>query len=85
MVVIHPRLMALLAVAAGATFALAMGYDPQRRSGRLMQHALRGLALLVAWNLAGLPHVGVNPLSAVTAGVLGLPGVGALLAVSLMR
>lgn len=81
MVVIQPRLWLLLMGAAGLTWLLAQRYDPRRRSGRLLGRCVTGLALLLTWNLAGLPHLGINPLSVLAAGALGAPGLALLLAV----
>ena len=64
---------------------LIRAYDPQRWDGRLLNRWVMGLAALLAWNLL-LPglHLGVNPLSALTAGGLGAPGMALLAACRLL-
>lgn len=71
----------LLTVAILAFFALR--YDPNRLHGRLLRRLMTGFALLLCWNLFSGHHLGVNPLSMLTAGCLGAPGLG-LLAVMAM-
>ena len=51
-------------------------YDPQRPGARLLRCSVQGLLMLLVWNLLPLPHLGVNPLSAVMTGLLGAPGLG---------
>lgn len=74
MVVIQPRLIALLALASLAFFLLALRYDPQKPSAKILRRLTAGTALLLCWNLFSPQDVGVNPLSALLTGYLGLPG-----------
>lgn len=78
MVTLPPRLMLLLSAVMAAAYLFSRRYDPYRPAGRLTRHLLAGFALLSLWNALPLPHLGVNPISACVAGVLGLPGVGLL-------
>lgn len=55
---------------------LVLRYDPQKPHARWMRHGVVGLLMLCAWNLLPLPDLGVNPLSAMVTGALGLPGLG---------
>lgn len=54
----------------------ALRYDPQKNHARWLRHGVVGLLMLTAWNLLPLPHLGVNPLSVMVTGALGLPGLG---------
>ena len=54
----------------------SLRYDPQKPHARWLRHGVVGLLMLCVWNLLPLPHLGVNPLSAMVAGALGLPGLG---------
>lgn len=78
MLVVYPRLILVMAGAGCAVLLFALGYDPQRPRGKVLRCCIWGLGLLVAWNALPLPRLGVNPLSALTAGALGLPGLGLL-------
>lgn len=78
MVIIHPRLILLMAALLAALFLLVKRYDPRSPHGRALQCCTLGLALLLAWNALPLPRIGMNLLAAWTAGALGLPGVGLL-------
>lgn len=59
-------------------------YDPQKPHARVLRHGVVGLILLCVWNLLPLPALGVNPLSAVVTGALGLPGLGLMAVMNLM-
>lgn len=59
-------------------------YDPQRAHARWLKCGVTGLLLLLGWNLLPLPDLGVNPLSVMVTGALGLPGVGLMAVVNLM-
>lgn len=74
MVVIYPRLIALLALTSLAFCLLALRYDPQKPSAKLLRRLTAGTAILLSWNLLSPQDVGVNPLSALLTGCLGLPG-----------
>lgn len=54
----------------------ALRYDPQKPHARWMRHGVVGLLMLCVWNLLPLPTLGVNPLSVMVAGSLGIPGLG---------
>lgn len=62
----------------------ALCYDPQKRRARWLQHGVTGLLLLLLWNLLPLPHLGMNPLSVMVTGSLGLPGLGLMAVVNLL-
>ena len=74
----------LFAGAALILYLLCMRYDPKKPHARLLRHGVVGLMLLLGWNLTPLPHIGVNPLSALTAGALGLPGAGLMAVINLL-
>lgn len=54
----------------------ALRYDPQKPHARWLRHGVVGLLMLCMWNLLPLPTLGVNPLSVMVAGSLGIPGLG---------
>ena len=62
----------------------ALRYDPQKPHARWMRHGVVGLLLLCIWNLLPLPTLGVNPLSAMVTGALGLPGLGLVAVMNLL-
>ena len=74
----------LLCLSALLLYLLAMRYDPQKPHARYLRHSVTGLLLLTVWNLLPLPHLGVNPLSVMVTGALGLPGVGLMAVVNLL-
>ncbi|MBE5803424.1 MAG: hypothetical protein E7316_02820 [Clostridiales bacterium] len=78
MVVIYPRLLLLVAGVGAGLCVLALRFDPAKPSAGFLRSCVAGLFSLLAWNALPLPHLGVNPLSAWLAGVLGLPGLGLL-------
>lgn len=78
MVVVYPRLILLMAAAGGGVLLFALGFDPRRFHGKALRCCVLGVGALLVWNALALPHLGVNPLSALTAGALGLPGLGLL-------
>lgn len=55
---------------------LVLRYDPQKPHARYLRHGVVGLLMLCIWNLLPLPTLGVNPLSVMVTGALGLPGLG---------
>lgn len=75
---IHPRLILLWLGLLAVCTLLVFHYDPARPSARVLRAGLWGLALVIGWNALSLPHIGVNPLSVLLAGSLGLPGLAAL-------
>ena len=73
-----------LCTAPACLYLLCMRYDPKKPHARLLRHGVVGLMLLLGWNLLPLPHIGVNPLSVMATGALGLPGLGLMAVVNLM-
>ena len=65
-----------------STFALR--YDPQKPHARYLRHGVVGLLMLCVWNCLPLPQLGVNPLSVMVTGVLGLPGLGLVAVMNLL-
>ena len=84
MITIDPLLLLPLLVPLAFVWYLSRTYDPQHLSGQLVRCWTAGVLALAVWNLLPLPHLGVNSLAAVTAGKLGLPGLGLLAVVSLL-
>lgn len=54
----------------------SLRYDPQKPHARYLRHGVVGLLMLCTWNLLPLPQLGVNPLSVMVTGSLGIPGLG---------
>ena len=54
----------------------ALRYDPQKPHARCLRHGVVGLLMLCTWNSLPLPELGVNPLSVMVTGALGVPGLG---------
>lgn len=63
---------------------LALRYDPQKPHARWLRHGVTGLLMLSVWNLLPLPHLGVNPLSVMVTGALGMPGLGLMAVMNLL-
>ncbi len=63
---------------------LALRYDPQKPHARWLRHGVTGLLMLFVWNLLPLPHLGVNPLSVMVTGALGMPGLGLMAVMNLI-
>lgn len=76
--------LSVLCTTAAALYLLCMRYDPKKPHARVFRHGVVGLMILLGWNMLPLPHIGVNPLSIITAGALGLPGAGLMAVVSLL-
>ena len=74
----------ILCLTALLLYLLAIRYDPQRPHARWLRHGVTGLLLLTAWNLLPLPRLGVNPLSVMVTGALGLPGAGLMAVINLL-
>ena len=62
----------------------ALRYDPQKPHARWMRHGVVGLLLLCIWNLLPLPALGVNPMSVMVTGSLGIPGLGLVAVMNLL-
>ena len=75
---------ALLALSALLLTLLALRYDPQKPHARYLRHGVVGLLMLCVWNCLPLPHLGVNPLSVMVTGALGLPGLGLTAVVNML-
>ena len=70
------QVIALLSLSALALTGLSLRYDPQKPHARYLRHGVVGLLMLCVWNCLPLPRLGVNPLSVMVTGALGLPGLG---------
>ena len=75
---------ALLALSALLLTLFALRYDPQKPHARYLRHGVVGLLMLCIWNCLPLPHPGVNPLSVMVTGALGLPGLGLTAVVNML-
>ena len=75
---------ALLALSALLLTLFALRYDPQKPHARYLRHGVVGLLMLCVWNCLPLPHLGVNPLSVMVTGALGLPGLGLTTVVNML-
>ena len=62
----------------------ALRYDPQKPHARYLRHGVVGFLLLCIWNLLPLPALGVNPLSVMVTGSLGIPGLGLVAVMNLL-
>ena len=56
------------------TLLLCRCYRPCTWGARLLNCWTFGTVLLMAWNLLPLPHVGINPISSLLTGALGISG-----------
>lgn len=65
----------LILVALTLTF-FSLRYDPQKPHARYLRHGVVGVLMLCVWNCLPLPNLGINPLSVMVTGALGLPGLG---------
>ena len=67
-----------------ALLVFSLRFDPQRPHARWLRRGVSGLMLLCLWNLLPLPQLGVNPLSVMVTGSLGLPGLGLMAVANLL-
>ncbi len=74
----------ILCLTALLLLMFALRYDPQRAHARHLRRGVCGLMALILWNLLPLPDLGVNPLSVMVTGALGLPGMGLMAVVKLL-
>lgn len=74
----------MLCLTALALLFFSLRYDPQKPHARWLRHSVTGLLMLTAWNLLPLPQLGVNPLSIMVTGSLGLPGLGLMAVANLL-
>ncbi len=61
--------------------------EPYKPAWKLLERGLLGVGVLVVWNLLAAPFdlsIGLNPLTAVITGMLGVPGLGLLLVLRIM-
>lgn len=81
-----PALQTIIVLALAALFltSLVLRYDPQKPHARYLRHGVMGLLMLCVWNCLPLPHLGVNPLSVMMTGALGLPGLGLTAVVNML-
>ena len=78
------QLIAVLAIAALTLACFSMRYDPKKPHARYLRHGVVGLLMLCVWNLLPLPQLGVNPLSVMVTGALGLPGLGLMAVMNML-
>lgn len=62
----------------------SLRYDPQKPHARYLRHGVVGLLTLCVWNLLPFPSLGVNPLSVMVTGALGVPGLGLVAVMNLL-
>lgn len=74
----------ILCAAAVLLTLFALRYDPQKPHARYLRHGVVGLLMLCIWNLLPLPPLGVNPLSVMVTGALGVPGLGLVAVMNLL-
>ena len=74
----------LLSLAALALLIFSLRFDPQRPHARWLRRGVTGLLMLCLWNALPLPELGVNPLSVMVTGSLGLPGLGLMAGAKLL-
>lgn len=80
MVEVHFSLVLLLGGIMAALYLLSKAYRPDAFHARMLEHLVFGLFLLLLWNACLPQHpLGINPLSMLLSGSLGLPGAAALL------
>ena len=75
---------AVLCLTALALTLFSLRYDPKKPHARWLRHGVVGLLMLCVWNLLPLPELGINPLSVMITGALGLPGAGLMAVISLL-
>ncbi len=74
----------ILILTALALLAFSLHFDPQKPHARWLRRGVCGLLMLCAWNALPLPELGVNPLSVMVTGSLGLPGLGLMAVANLL-
>ena len=75
---------ALLALSALLLTLFALRDDPQKPHARYLRHGVVGLLMLCVWNCLPLPELGMNPLSVMVTGALGLPGLGLMAVMNML-
>ncbi len=61
--------------------------EPYKPAWKLLERGLLGVGVLMVWNLLAAPldlNIGLNPLTAIITGMLGVPGLGLLLVLRIM-
>ena len=61
--------------------------EPYKPAWKLLERGLLGVGVLLVWNLLATPFdlaIGLNPLTAIVTGMLGVPGLGLLLVLRIM-
>lgn len=76
---------AALGAAALALYLLCIRFDPKKPHARWLRHGVMGVLMLTLWNALPLPHLGMNPLSVMATGALGLPGMGLMAVINTIR
>lgn len=87
MVVVSVRLIVFLAVLMALLDVLGRFFNPHSGAARLLERGLLGILLLAGWNFltAGIGlSLGINPLSSLIAGCLGIPGFALLEVIRLL-
>ncbi len=74
----------ILIATALALLLFSLRFDPQRPHARWLRRGVTGLLMLCVWNALPLPQLGVNPLSVMVTGSLGLPGLGLMAVANLL-
>ena len=74
----------LLSLTALALLIFSLRFDPQHPHARWLRRGVTGLLMLCLWNALPLPELGVNPLSVMVTGSLGLPGLGLMAVANLL-
>lgn len=64
---------------------LTRHYRPSSVAARLLRCWTLGTVLLLTWNLLPLPHLGVNSLSSMLTGALGVSGLPLTLCLNLLE
>lgn len=61
--------------------------EPYKPAWKLLERGLFGVGILLVWNFLAKPFdltIGLNPLTAIITGMLGVPGLGLLLVLRIM-
>ena len=74
----------ILCLTALLLLLFALRYDPQKPHARYLRHGVVGLLMLCVWNCLPLPELGMNPLSVMVTGALGLPGRGLMAVMNML-
>ena len=68
-------------------YLVGVRLEPYKPAWKILERGLLGTGMLLLWNLLAAPFdlaIGLNPITALTAGALGAPGLGLLLVLRLM-